>query len=86
MIPMNRCWLYAIPALTWSIAGIADYKNDIGYIDLQTLLGANTPTGAGVNVLQIEASSVAITDPTYPIYSPDINDPAFAGKTFSFLV
>ena len=81
---MNKNWLYVIPVLTWSISGHADYKNDIGYVDLQTLLGANTPTGAGVNVLQIEASSVAIADPTYPIYSPDINDPAFVGKTFNF--
>lgn len=81
---MNKNWLYVIPVLTWSISGHADYKNDIGYVDLQTLLGTNTPTGAGVNVLQIEASSVASTDPTYPIYSPDINDPAFTGKTFSF--
>lgn len=81
---IKKSWLYVIPVLTWSISGHADYKNDIGYVDLQTLLGTNTPNGAGVNILQIEASSVASSDPTYPIYSPDINDPAFAGKTFSF--
>ncbi len=84
---MNRIkihWLYIIPAFSWSLSGYADYKTDIGYTDLQTLLGTNIPTGAGVNVMQIEASSVASTDPTYPIYSPDITDPAFTGKTFSF--
>ena len=75
---------YIIPTLTWSLTSYADYKTDIGYTELQTLLGANTPNGAGVNVLQIEASSVASSDPTYPLYSPNVTDTAFTGKSFSF--
>ncbi len=75
---------YIIPTLTWSLTSYADYKTDIGYTDLQTLLGANTPNGAGVNVLHIESSSVGSTDPTYPIYSPNVNDPVFTGKSFTF--
>ena len=81
---INKNWLYIIPTLTWSLTGYADYKTDIGYTDLQTLLGANTPNGAGVNVLHIEASSVGVTDPTYPIYSPNVNDPIFTGKSITF--
>ncbi len=81
---ITKHWLYLIPTLTWSVVGFADYKTDIGYTDLQALLAANIPTGAGVNVLHIEASSVGSTDTAYPIYSPDVNDTAFTGKSFSF--
>lgn len=63
---------------------MADYKSDIGYTELENLLGLNTPTGAGVNVTQVEASQVATTDGTYPIYAPDTTSSQFAGKTFSF--
>jgi len=62
----------------------ADYKSDIGYTDLKALLGANTPTGTGVNVLQAEASAVSSTDTNYPVYAPDITNSQFVGKTFSF--
>jgi len=73
-----------LPILCWLPIAHADYKADIGYTDLQTLLGANTPTGTGVNVTQIEASSVTSTDPTYPVYAPDTTSLIFAGKTFTF--
>jgi hypothetical protein len=60
------------------------YLGDVGYTALQRLLGAAIPTGAGVNVMQIEASLVSSTDPGYPIYAPDVSSPMFAGKSFSF--
>jgi hypothetical protein len=77
----NR-WLYIIPVLYWAPGAFADYKSDIGYTDLVSLLGSNTPTGANVNVTQAEASLVPSTDSTFPIFAPDSSQ--FAGKTFLF--
>jgi hypothetical protein len=54
-------WLI-IPALFWAPGIFADYKADIGYTALQSLLGVNTPTGANVNVTQGEASLVLATN------------------------
>jgi hypothetical protein len=59
----KKRWLCIIPVLYWAPGAFADYKSDdIGYTDLKALLGANTPTGTGVNVLQAEASAVISTD------------------------
>ena len=80
----TKRWLFIVPALTWVPVAFADYKTDIGYTDLQNLLGSNTPTGANVKITQVEASLVGSTDATYPIYAPDITDAQFSGKTFSF--
>ena len=41
----------------WSGSAAADWKLDIGYTALQTELGSNLPTGSGVTVTQVEASS-----------------------------
>jgi hypothetical protein len=79
----NR-WLFILPALYWAPGAFADYKDNIGYTALQSLLGSNTPTGANVNVTQAEASAVGVTDPAYPIYSPDTSKSQFAFKNFSF--
>lgn len=79
----NR-WLYIIPALYWAPGAFADYKSDIGYADLEALLGVNTPTGASVKVTQVEASAVGVADSAYPIYAPDTTSSQFAFKTFSF--
>lgn len=62
----------------------ADYKSDVGYTGLQTLLGDDTPTGAGVKVTQAEASSVSATNSNFPIYAPDFNNAQFTGDTFAF--
>ena len=43
--------------LFWGAAAAADYKADIGYTQLQTELGSNTPTGNGVPVTQVEADA-----------------------------
>jgi hypothetical protein len=80
----NKRWLCIIPALYWAPGAFADYKADIGYTALETLLGANTPTGANVNVTQAEASLVVNTDPAYPVYAPDITNSQLAFKNFSF--
>ncbi|OAI09530.1 hypothetical protein A1353_04270 [Methylomonas methanica] len=76
---------YLFPMLFWASAAAADYKTDIGYQALLIQLGANIPTGDGVNVVHAEASLVESRDhPDYPIYAPDILKVQFAGKTFSF--
>lgn len=81
---MQKRWVWLIPALSWAPIVLADYKSDVGYTELQTLLGANTPTGAGVNVTQAEASSVLNTDGDFPIYAPNTNNAQFADDTFLF--
>jgi hypothetical protein len=75
----------AIAVLIWTPACLAQtFEGDVGYNALQSLLGSGIPTGAGVNVIQVEASLVDIGAPGYPIYAPDTTNPAFAGKVFSF--
>lgn len=80
---MQKRWLYLIPAL-WASTVSADYKSDVGYTELQSLLGANTPTGSGVKVTHAEASSVPISNSSFPIYAPDVNNTQFTGDTFLF--
>jgi hypothetical protein len=53
-------------------SAIAAYKDDIGYITLQSELGINIPTGAGVKVTQVEAEG-----------KPDPNNAQFIGKIFT---
>ena len=58
----------------------ADYRDDIGYAKLALELGAALPTGSGVGVSQVEASSAAMA----PFdYLPDTTLPEFSGKTFT---
>ena len=59
--------------LNWNGSAAADWKLDIGYTALKNELGAALPTGAGVKVTQIEASSG----------KPDPGNAQFAGKTFT---
>ncbi len=58
----------------------ADYKDDIGYTKLALELGGLLPTGSGVGVTQVEASSATAA----PFdYMPDTALAEFAGKTFT---
>ncbi|MGO8762808.1 MAG: hypothetical protein ACLP2P_08175 [Desulfobaccales bacterium] len=74
---MNRLFVRIIIAgmlvIGWSGSAAADWKSDIGYTALQAELGANMPTGAGVQVTQVEAS----------LGMPDPTNAEFAGKTFT---
>lgn len=79
----NLAWLY-LPLLTLSGYASADYKTDIGYSALSGVLGSAMPTGAGVKVTQVEASTVPSTDPNYPVYAPDPTVSTFASKTFAY--
>jgi hypothetical protein len=74
---MNRFFVRIIIAgmLVVGLSGsaAADWTFDIGYTQLQTELGANLPTGAGVKVTQVEAANGM----------PDVSSSVFAGKTFT---
>ena len=56
----------------------ADYKDEIGYTDLQALLGPATPSGAGVTVTQVEA-----VEPATGSYLPSQANAEFTGKTIT---
>ncbi|UCD27508.1 MAG: hypothetical protein JSV03_10335, partial [Planctomycetota bacterium] len=56
--------------------GTAGWKDDVGYTSLQTRLGTSIPTGADIDVTQVEG----IQDGGY---LPDFNDAQFAGKTIT---
>lgn len=56
------------------------WKDDVGYTSLQARLGGAIPTGADIQVSQVEAP----TNGTPPlIYLPDSADSAFVGKTIT---
>lgn len=54
----------------------ASYDDLIGYPELEAMLGGSTPTGAGVEVTQVEALEGSD-------YLPDINHSEFVGKSFT---
>jgi len=80
----NKLNLLCLPLITFSMQTVADYKLDISYNQLQSELNALTPNGSGVKVTQVEASSVASTDPNFPIFAPNPDSTSFTGKTFSY--
>lgn len=51
---MRRHMLASIIVL-WSVTALASIKDDIGYTDLQAMLGEDTPTGAGISATMVEA-------------------------------
>lgn len=58
----------------------ADYRDEIGYTKLALELGGGLPTGSGIGVTQVEASSTTVA----PIdYMPDTSLSEFSGKTFT---
>ncbi len=57
-------------------ASHANYLDDVGFTDLQNELGSSMPTGAGIEVSQIEATSGGY-------YLPDTTLSQFSGKTFT---
>jgi len=66
-----------LPLISVCFAGIAaaDWKDEIGFTQLETELGMSTPTGDGVGVSQVEAG----TDTNY---MPNTASSQFTGKTF----
>ncbi len=59
-------------------SALADFKDDVGYTQLDTELGGAAPGGSGVPVMQAEANTSSTAPP--PVYLPDPANSAFAGK------
>ena len=60
----------------------ADYYDDIGFRQLQTLLGAAMPTGAAVRVMQVESSQKVNG---FDTWAPNPGIAEFSGKTITEL-
>ncbi len=58
-------------------AEAADYRDWVGYVQLQTEYGGALPTASGAQVTQVEAPDGSSN------YFPDTTDPEFAGRTFT---
>lgn len=82
MTSKHSFWLWAIPALCVAGEAAADYRTDIGYAALQASLGVDIPTGAGINVVQVEAPT-GIDANGKAIFAPDGSQSQFSGKTIS---
>ncbi len=76
---MSRCALL-LPGLLLPHLALADYYDDIGFRQLQAKLGAATPTGAGVLVLQVEGTQVLNGVTTW---APDPGTGEFNGRTIT---
>ena len=76
-----RVMVSLLLVLLWGAAAAADYQDDIGYTQLKSALGSNTPTGAGVVVSQVEAGSVSDGVNYYLPFLPGSIDPEITGKT-----
>ncbi|MBA4388200.1 MAG: hypothetical protein C0404_09480 [Verrucomicrobia bacterium] len=66
-------------AAVWSVTALADYRDDIGFTRLAAELGGAMPSGAGIKVVQVEASEST----NGQVYMPNTNDLEFTGKSFT---
>ncbi|QDT06709.1 hypothetical protein K227x_51250 [Rubripirellula lacrimiformis] len=80
--PRHRLFQWMIVSSGFLIGGIpiasADWRDDVGFTQLATELGAATPTGAGVDVAMAEALVGGN-------YLPNTGTPNFSGKTITDL-
>jgi len=67
----------AVILLGAAVEAMAGYIDLIGYPELQAELGASVPTGAGVEVMQVEGTDESGN------YMPDTADAEFSGKTIT---
>jgi len=65
-------------ASTMAAPATASFFDDVGYTQLVSELGPALPTGKGVGVTQVEASSAGS-------YAPNVDGSEFVGKTFHFI-
>ncbi|GMU19951.1 MAG: hypothetical protein AMXMBFR13_00530 [Phycisphaerae bacterium] len=56
----------------------ADWRDEIGYTDLRAQLGADTPSGAGVDVVQVEGNYLQTHR-----FLPSTDDPEFTDKAIT---
>ncbi|MCK5383669.1 MAG: hypothetical protein KAJ65_07875, partial [Gammaproteobacteria bacterium] len=59
-----------------SLPAVADYKDDIGYTQLESEQGINTPDGSGISVTQAEAATSFVGND--PVYLPDLDSSQFS--------
>lgn len=78
----NKFNLFFLPLLGAFTQVSADYKTDVGYIQLKNELGAALPDGSKVKVTQVEASTG--TDLANPVFAPDPSASALSDKEFSY--
>lgn len=78
----RRSAFFFIPCLSLGVClpVYADWKDDIGFTELQTALGAGTPKGTGITVTQIEADADVGAGFSY---LTDTTNGQFAGKTIT---
>jgi len=69
-----------LPGLLLPGLALADYYDDIGFRQMQAKLGAATPTGAGVLVVQVEGTQVLNGVTTW---APDPGTAEFRGRTIT---
>lgn len=62
----------------------ADYKDDIGFSQLQADLGTSTPNAAGISVTQVEAA-VGASNTNVGAWTADFSSSEFSGKTLTDL-
>jgi len=64
----------------WLSTAQGDWKADVGYNDLVAELGANVPTGSGIDVTQVEADDSGTAGLNY--YRPNEASSNYSGTTF----
>ncbi len=73
-------WLVLLGTVAlWHSSTHATLKDDIGFTDLSSLLGASLPSGSGVPVFQVEAQDSSGN------WAPNANDSQFIGKSIADL-
>ena len=72
--------LFFLTLVVLSSQAYADYRDDIGYTQLQTELGIAIPDGSGVAVTHVEAA-IGATDTNVGAWMPDVSTAQFSGKS-----
>ncbi len=76
---MKKLKFWVIPFVLLTVQAQADYRDDIGYTQLQSELGINMPKGIGIKVTQVEAA-VGVTDDNAGSWMPNKTSAQFTGK------
>ncbi|MBU2568492.1 MAG: hypothetical protein KJ725_00390 [Gammaproteobacteria bacterium] len=77
---MIKLTFWVIPFFLLTAPAHADYRDDIGYNQLQSELGINTPDGTGTKVTQVEAA-IGAGDFNTGSWMPNTVSTQFTGKT-----
>ncbi|NOQ77741.1 MAG: hypothetical protein GQ475_08145 [Methylococcaceae bacterium] len=72
--------IFFLTLVAFSSQAYADYRDDIGYTQLQTALGVAIPNGNGVAVTQVEAA-IGATNTNVGAWIPDVSATQFSSKS-----